>query len=747
MGWKLLAGSDRSPLFESLGLPPLTTTNHHQGRLIWTPTQETNSSIGGGKSSNSLTMDDLARSQFQPGSSEFLENKDPLKGLQKSVDYLCANQVNGHWFGDYSGPVFLLPGFVIACYVCQLELPETYKKEFISYLRNTQNGDGGSGLYFGAPSGMFGAVMNYVAARILGVDAEDEYAAKARAFISAHGSPLMTSSWAKVWLSLLNVYEWSGNSALLPELWILPEWLPMHPGRLWSYARTVYLPMCYLYGRRTKTPVTPLILSLREELYGKPYESIRFQDHQVTCTNTDRYTPESVLRNWVFWFLGLVQLLIPFWVREFALQQVWNLIQKEDVSTNFLCIGPVNKPLNMVVSFFEGQRDPQNPHFLRHLGRLDDYLWVTERGMHVQGTNGCQVWDAGFAGLALCEAAQVPGIQLNPQVLPAVRNFLADSQVREPALADQYRHPCVGGWPFSTRDINWIVSDCTSLALKSVMALNTQLDQKDHLHSTHIYQAIDLILGYQNSMTNFLPWSYPSKQGPGGWASCEHMRGPSFLEILNPSEVFGDIMVDYPYVELSSEALLCLHAFQTQYWSVYRKHDIEKAVVQGQNFIIRNQHPNGGWYGSWGNCFLYATWFALNALALQASPDREVIGRAVTFILQHQETNGSWSEDMISVTTQEYVSSYQSKGGCPLSTSWALLCLLRVARLDVQWAHLEAIQKGVDFLLSVQLANGDFPNRSYGGNFNKTVMLNYANYRNIFPTMALADFLNFEKQS
>lgn len=54
---------------------------------------------------------------------------------------------DGHWAGDYGGPMFLLPGYAIATYVTQTEVPSENKQEIIRYLKNTQADDGGWGLY------------------------------------------------------------------------------------------------------------------------------------------------------------------------------------------------------------------------------------------------------------------------------------------------------------------------------------------------------------------------------------------------------------------------------------------------------------------------------------------------------------------------------------------------------------------------------------------------------------------------
>jgi squalene cyclase len=52
-------------------------------------------------------------------------------------------------------------------------------------------------------------------------------------------------------------------------MWLLPDWFPFHPGRLWCHCRMVYLPMGYIYSRRFVYPAAatdPTTVALREEL-------------------------------------------------------------------------------------------------------------------------------------------------------------------------------------------------------------------------------------------------------------------------------------------------------------------------------------------------------------------------------------------------------------------------------------------------------------------------------------------------
>ena len=73
-------------------------------------------------------------------------------------------------------------------------------------------------------------------------------------------------------------------------------------------------------------------------------------------------------------------------------------VHYEDENTRYICIGPVNKVLNLLCCWFE---DPGGDAFQRHLPRVLDYLWLAEDGMKMQGYNGSQLWDTAFAVQAL----------------------------------------------------------------------------------------------------------------------------------------------------------------------------------------------------------------------------------------------------------------------------------------------------------------------------------------------------------
>jgi len=191
--------------------------------------------------------------------------------------------------------------------------------------------------------------------------------------------------------------------------------------------------------------------------------------------------------------------------------------------------------------------------------------------------------------------------------------------------------------------------------------------------------------------------------------------------------------VDYPYVECTSSTIQALRIFQ-QADPAYRAAEIQSRVQRGIQFLLNRQREDGSWYGSWGVCFTYAAWFALEALATEKRyyTEDESVRRGCDFLADKQRADGSWGESYKSCVELRWVEHGQ---GQIIQTAWALLGLMAV-----RYPNQQVIRNGIAFLLSRQEENGDFPQEGISGVFNKNCMETYTSYRNVFPLWALSRF-------
>jgi cycloartenol synthase len=398
-------------------------------------------------------------------------------------------------------------------------------------------------------------------------------------------------------------------------------------------------------------------------------------------------------------------------------------IHYEDENTRYVDIGPVNKVLNMLCCWFE---DPDSEAFRKHIPRLQDYLWVAEDGMKMQGYNGSQLWDTSFAVQAIASTGLAKEFT---SCLEAAGRYIENTQVIEeaqPPLKKYYRHISKGAWPFSTRDHGWPISDCTSEGLKAAMALKELQDVVgwEPLALERLDDCLDVILSYQNP--------------DGGWATYENTRSFPILELINPSETFGDIVIDYSYVECSSACITAMTAFSRNYPG-HRSDEIHKSISRGIKYIKSIQKPDGSWYGSWGVCFTYGTWFGLEALGAVGETAHSLgssARKACDFLLSKQEKDGGWGESYLSCQDKVY-SSLNGGHSHVVNTGWALLGLIAAKYHEIDPAPLH---RAAAFLIRSQQENGDWPQQHISGVFNRNCSITYANYRNIFPIWALGAY-------
>lgn len=125
-------------------------------------------------------------------------------------------------------------------------------------------------------------------------------------------------------------------------------------------------------------------------------------------------------------------------------------------------------------------------------------------------------------------------------------NYLEISQVLEDVKDREkfYRHISKGGWPFSTRDHGWPISDCTAEGLKAALALHETVvsDEKSQLITPQrCFDAVNVLLSFQNE--------------DGGWATYENTRGPAWLELINPAEVIISAHTQTGMVTLTASSL------------------------------------------------------------------------------------------------------------------------------------------------------------------------------------------------
>ncbi len=616
--------------------------------------------------------------------------------LGRARDHLLGLQdPRGWWIGELETNVTMDAEDLLLRHFLGI-LTETDLKETAAWIRSQQREDGTWANFYGGPGDLSTTVEAYVALRLAGDPVDAEHMKTAAGWITGKGGLTATRVFTRMWLALSGLWDWNALPVIPPEVIYLPSWFPLNIYDWGCWARQTIVALAVVSSFKPSNPVPFTVGELYAAVPGLPPKG-------------DQKDPWSLAFNALDKALHKVEPRIPARARRAALRRCadWIIARQEADG----CWGGIQPPwVYSIMALYLMGYGLDNPKVKKALDGIEGFT-IRENG--VRRLEACQspVWDTVLAMIALADA----GLEPTDKALVNAANWVLDEEIRQPGdWAVRRPHTAPGGWAFEFENDNYADTDDTA---EVVLALR-RVDLGMH----GVGKSSD---NNRAAIRRGLRWLEGMQCKDGGWGAFD---ADNTRELVNklPFCDFGAV-IDPPSADVTAHIV---EAFAAEGLAG------EAACRRGVIWLLRNQEPDGSWFGRWGANYLYGTGAAVPALiAAGVKPHKPQIRRAVAWLESVQNEDGGWGEDLRSYDDP---ATWSARGASTASqTAWALLALLAAGERDGA-----AVERGIRWLAATQRADGTWDEPYYTGTgFPRDFYLNYHLYRLAFPLSALGRYV------
>jgi squalene-hopene/tetraprenyl-beta-curcumene cyclase len=621
--------------------------------------------------------------------------------MRRAAAYVASLQsADGHWCAELTADTTLESDYILL----QLWLypPRNGKWEpesrglvdkAVRSILERQLPDGGFNIYVDGPSEISASVKAYFALKLSGLPVNDPRLARLRDRILALGGIQAANSYVKVNLSLFGLYPREYAPAIPPEIVLLPGNFLY---QMSSWTRAIVVSLAIVHAANPQRPV-PDGFTLDE--IWKPGVSPEFP-------------ADAAFFSWRNFFLR-VDRFLKWWerngsssIRKRAVQaaEKW-MVERFEGSDG---LGAIYPPMMYAIMALDVLGYTRDHRLQAEALRQFDRLMVDDGKRFFFQPCFSAVWDTAIACYALQQS------ESGAAALSRAAGWLIAREIRRKgdwSVKRPRTEP--SGWAFEYNNEFYPDIDDTAmvlLALRHVAAADTEAQRACHRRA--------------------LAWLLDMQSSDGGWAAFDADNNWEFLSHVPFAD--HNAMLDPTCPDITGRVLEALAAH-----GLAGDHP---AVRRGIGYLVRNQQPDGSWYGRWGVAYIYGTCFALRGLAAAGESDREAhVLRAGEWLRSIQNPDGGWGE---SCSSYDH-GTFSPGSSTPSQTAWALLGLIAGGDYESR-----SVRQGIEYLLETQRPDGSWDERlATGTGFPKVFYLNYHLYKDYFPLLALASFVKARERN
>jgi squalene-hopene/tetraprenyl-beta-curcumene cyclase len=221
-----------------------------------------------------------------------------------------------------------------------------------------------------------------------------------------------------------------------------------------------------------------------------------------------------------------------------------------------------------------------------------------------------------------------------------------------------------------------------------------------------------------------LKWMMSFQCKDGGWAAFDKDCTNNLLEKVPFAD--HNAMLDPECADITARILELLGY---ENWDP-KNPQIRRAI----QFVRDHQEPDGSWYGRWGVNYIYGTWQVLRGMkAMNWNMDEEWLQRGRLWLESVQLEDGGWGERCNTYDDPIY------KGQGPSTASQTAWAVMGLCAFDDP--ENPALKRGIEYLVRTQNQDGSWTeHETTGTGFPRVFYLKYDIYRNSWPLLALATY-------
>ena len=620
------------------------------------------------------------------------------KAIQRSREYLLSQQYpEGYWMGELMVDSTLVSD-TIAYHHWNGKVDAEWQRKAANHILSMQLPDGGWNTYYGGPAEINATIKAYLALKLAGMPVTDPRMLKARELALRMGGVPRMNTFSKLYLALLGLFPWKYVPTIPCEVILIGKWFHVNFYEMSSWSRSMLVPLAII--NHFKPTRRPGVINL-DELYPEGYHerdlALRFDPQWFTMRNFFLWIDR--LNRFAEWFAK--NKIHPFRARALKKAEQW-MLERLEGSDGLAAIFPAM--LNSLIALKCLGYSDDNPIVKRAERELKRLEHETEDSVRIEPCFS-PVWDTAIVSVALAES----GLPADHPALRKTGDWLISKEIR--FRGDwQYKNPAKvepSGWAFEFENKwNPDVDDSAMVLLGLRKIKTTNLAERDAAFK----RGVEWMMSFQCK--------------DGGWGAFDKDCTKNILEKVPFAD--HNAMLDPECADITARILELLG-----YENYPLNHpQVEKAI----QFLRDHQEEDGSWYGRWGVNYIYGTWQALRGMsAFKIDMHQPWLLKGRDWLESVQHEDGGWGERCNTYDDPVFKGQGPST---PSQTAWAVMGLCAFGD-----PYRSSIQRGIDYLVRVQNADGSWPElETTGTGFPRVFYLKYDMYRNSWPLLALATY-------